>query len=32
MFLALIFATIDLSIDEALEVPLVKGVEAKPGT
>ena len=32
MFLALVFATIDLSIGEALEIPVVKGAEAKPGT
>lgn len=32
MFLALVFATIDLSIGEALEVPVVKGAEAKPET
>jgi hypothetical protein len=32
MFLAFFFATIDVSIGEALEIPVVKGAEAKPGT
>jgi hypothetical protein len=32
MFLALFFVTISISIGEALEIPVVKGAEAKPGT